>query len=129
MAQQRSAAPALLPAYLVVGGDQLKRETATKRLKARLDQAMAVFNLDERTASDNIDPTDIAISLNTLAVGDGFRLVLLHDANLLPKAVQETIISYLDNPTHNASFASMPKSSQRIRDSTKLSQRWASARS
>ncbi|MBR3328177.1 MAG: DNA polymerase III subunit delta [Atopobiaceae bacterium] len=98
MAQQRSAAPALLPAYLVVGGDQLKRETATKRLKARLDQAMAVFNLDERTASANIDPTDIAISLNTLAVGDGFRLVLLHDANLLPKAVQETIISYLDNP-------------------------------
>ena len=90
--------PALLPAYLVVGGDQLKRETATRRLKARLDEGLAAFNLDERTASADIDPTDVAISLNTLPLGDGFRLVMIHDANRLPKPVSETIISYLENP-------------------------------
>ncbi len=90
--------PALLPAYLIVGGDQLKRETAVKRLKGHLDEGLAAFNLDERTASADIDPTDIAISLNTLPVGEGFRLVLIHDANRLPKPVSETIVSYLSNP-------------------------------
>lgn len=92
------AAPKLLAAYLIVGGDQLKRETAMSRLKARMDPGLAAFNLDERTASADLDPTDIAISLNTLPMGDGFRLVLLHDANKLPKPVSETIISYLENP-------------------------------
>lgn len=90
--------PALLPAYLIVGGDQLKRETAVKRLKDHLDEGLAAFNLDERTASADMDPTDIAISLNTLPVGEDFRLVLLHDANKLPKPVSETIVSYLSNP-------------------------------
>lgn len=90
--------PSLLPAYLVVGGDQLKRETAFTRLRNRLDPGLAAFNLDERTASADMDPTDVAISLNTIPVGDGFRLVLIHDANRLPKAVSETIISYLSNP-------------------------------
>ncbi len=88
----------LLPAYLIVGADQLKRETAVSRLKKRLDPGFEAFNLDERTASADLDPTDIAISLNTLPVGDGFRLVLIHDANRLPKPVSETIISYLTNP-------------------------------
>jgi DNA polymerase-3 subunit delta len=88
----------LLPAYLVVGADQLKRETAVTRLKARLDQGLAAFNLDERTASSDMDPTDIAISLNTLPLGESFRLVLIHDANKLPKPVSETIVSYLTNP-------------------------------
>lgn len=92
------AQSALLPAYLIVGSDQLKRETAVSRLKGRLDKDLAAFNLDERTASAEIDPTDIAISLNTLPVGVGFRLVLIHDANKLPKPVSETIISYLSNP-------------------------------
>lgn len=90
--------PALLPAYLIVGGDQLKRETAVKRLKGHLDEGLAAFNLDERTASADMDPTDIAISLNTLPVGEGFRLVLINDANRLPKPVSETIVSYLSNP-------------------------------
>lgn len=88
----------LLPAYLVVGEDQLKRETAVSRLKARVDEGFAAFNIDERTAAPDLNPTDVAISLNTLPVGDGFRLVLIHDANRLPKAVSETIISYLENP-------------------------------
>lgn len=90
--------PSLLAAYLVVGGDQLKRETVVARLKNRLDPGLAAFNLDERTASADMDPTDVAISLNTIPVGDGFRLVLIHDANRLPKPVSETIISYLSNP-------------------------------
>ena len=95
---QRGGGPSLLAAYLVVGQDQLKRGTAVSRLKARLDPPCALFNLDERTAAGDLDPTDVAISLNTVPVGEGFRLVLIHEANKLPKAVSETIISYLVNP-------------------------------
>ena len=88
----------LLPAYLVVGENQLKRETAVSRLRKRVDEGFAAFNVDERTAGADMSPTDIAISLNTLPVGSGFRLVLIHDAERLPKAVSESIISYLSNP-------------------------------
>ncbi len=88
----------LLPAYLIVGADQLKRETAVNRLKGRLEEGLSAFNLDERTARADMDATDVAISLNTLPMGDSFRLVLIHDANKLPKKVSETIVSYLSNP-------------------------------
>ncbi len=98
MANSGARGGALLPAYLIVGGDQLKCETAVSRLKGRLEPGLEVFNLDERTAASDMDPTSIAISLNTVPVGNGFRLVLVHDANKLPKAVSETIISYLANP-------------------------------
>lgn len=90
--------PGLLAAYLLVGTDYLKRNRAESKLKARLDQGLAAFNMDERSAATAQDPTDIAISLNTVPVGDGFRLVVIHDANKLPKPVAETIISYLENP-------------------------------
>ena len=88
----------LLPAYLVVGEDELKRNTAVERLKGRLEEGFVAFNLDELTASPDLDPTAVAISLNTVPFGSGFRLVLIHDANKLAKAVSETIVSYLENP-------------------------------
>ena len=91
-------ASGLLAAYLVVGENQLKRETAIKRLRARLEGGLEAFNLDEMSASANLEPADVAISLNTLPVGTGIRLVLIHDANRIAKAVSETIIAYLENP-------------------------------
>ena len=90
--------PGLLAAYLLVGTDYLKRNRAESRLKARLDEGLAAFNMDERNATTAQDPSDVAISLNTMPVGDGFRLVVIHDANKIPKAVAETIVSYLSNP-------------------------------
>lgn len=88
----------LLAAYLVVGENQLKRETAIKRLRARLEEGLEAFNLDELAASADLDPASVAISLNTVPVGSGIRLVLIHEANHLPKAVSESIITYLENP-------------------------------
>ena len=91
-------ASGLLPSYLVVGADELKRQTAESRLKARLDAGLAAFNLDERTAGPDLDPGDLALSLNTLPIGDTFRLVVIHDAGKLAKPVSEMIVSYLANP-------------------------------
>lgn len=91
-------ASGLLPAYLAVGGDELKRETAVSRMKARLSPGLAAFNLDEREANADMQPGDLVTSLNTIPVGDGFRLVLVHGAERLPKPVSEAIIAYLGNP-------------------------------
>ena len=88
----------LLSAYLAVGADQLKRETVVRRLKGRLESGLEAFNLDERTASSDLSANDVVLSLNTLPMGSGFRLVLIHDAGALSKAVSEAIIGYLQNP-------------------------------
>ena len=66
-------ASGLLPAYLALGQDQLKRETSVKRLKKRLQEGLEAFNLDERQTAADIEPTDIAISLNTLPTRRGGR--------------------------------------------------------
>jgi len=95
----------LLPAYLIMGNDQLKRERAVTRLKARLDEAMAVFNLDERTAGPDLDPADLRSSLETLPMGPGFRLVIVHDADKLAKAVQDELVDYLARPNELCTLA------------------------
>jgi len=89
---------ALLPCYLAVGGNELKREAAVKRLKARLDEGLSAFNLDEREAGQTTEPAELEVSLNTLPVGDDYRLVIVHGAGKLPKPVSEAIVSYLKNP-------------------------------
>ena len=88
----------LLSAYLVVGADELKSKKAVKRMKARLDESFAAFNLDEMEPTSDMEPGSIVTSLNTLPVGAGFRLVIIHNADKLPKPVSEAIIDYLKNP-------------------------------
>ncbi|MBR3317170.1 MAG: DNA polymerase III subunit delta [Atopobiaceae bacterium] len=88
----------LLAAYLIVGVDQLKRDRAIHRLKGRLEPGLDAFNLDERSNPSAVGAEEIVLSLNTLPVGQGFRLVILHEANKLPKAVSKAIITYLSNP-------------------------------
>jgi len=95
MAQTTSG---LLPCYLVVGADDLKRTQAMARLKRRLNEGFSAFNLDERVASSDLEPQDIISSLNTLPMGDTFRLVMIDRADKLPKAVSEAIIAYLADP-------------------------------
>lgn len=88
----------LLCAYLVVGADELKRETAVTRLKARLEQGLEAFNLDERTATADLVPNDLLTSLDTMPLGGGFRLVVVRQAERLPKPVSEALVRYLGNP-------------------------------
>lgn len=96
MAGNKSAP--LLPAYLAVGADELKRNTAMSRLKAKLDPGLEAFNLDDRTASADMVPNDVIASLNTMPMGTDFRLVILRKADKLPKPVSEAVITYLANP-------------------------------
>lgn len=90
----------LLPAYLVVGADEVKRDHAIARLKLRLEQTgMADFNLDERDMTKEQDPEELISSLNTFPMGSDFRLVVLYGCDRLPKQLSELLVDYLSNPS------------------------------
>lgn len=90
----------LLPAYLVVGTDGVKRDHAVSRMKARLEKSgMVEFNLDERDMSKDPDIESVIGSLNTFPMGADFRLVILENCAKLPKAVSEPLVEYLKNPS------------------------------
>ena len=90
----------LLPAYLIVGTDGVKRDHAVKRMKARLEKSgMVEFNLDERDMTKDPDIESVIGSLNTLPMGADFRLVILEGCAKLPKAVSEPLVEYLQNPS------------------------------
>lgn len=90
----------LLPAYLIVGADELMRSIAIKRMRDRLEATgMADFNIDERDMTREAAVDDVIASLNTLPMGTDFRLVILTGCDRLPKAVSEPLISYLENPS------------------------------
>lgn len=90
----------LLPGYLVVGPDEVKRDTAIERLKKRLESSgMADFNFDERDMTKEQVADDVLASLNTLPMGSDFRLVLLEGCDRLPKAMSEALVSYFAHPS------------------------------
>lgn len=88
----------LLPAYLIVGANELKRREAVTRMKGRLEPGLDVFNLDERKANADLTAGEIVTSLNTVPMGTGPRIVLITEAEHLPKPTSEAIITYLQNP-------------------------------
>lgn len=94
------AGTSLLPAYLVVGSDELKRSHAVARMKKRLEASgLADFNLDERDMSKEQTLEDVLSSLNTFPMGADFRLVILRPCDRLPKAMSEMLVDYLKNPS------------------------------
>lgn len=95
----------LLPAYLIVGADELMRKRAVTRLKGYVDESLAAFNLDERTSSADMEPTDLIASLNTMPMGSPVRLVIVNAADKLPKPVSEAIITYLADPNPGCTLA------------------------
>ena len=64
MATQKKQEAPLLPVYLIVGEDALKRDTVMKRLRARLSSMGDLsFNADEfdgETAQDTLDRLEAA---------------------------------------------------------------------
>ena len=92
-------AAALLPAYLIVGTDEYKRDKAIARMRARLgSDGMEAFNLDERDMSQDPQMDDVVASLNTFPIGTAFRLVILWNCDRLPKAVSDPLVGYLKDP-------------------------------
>lgn len=94
------ASAKLLPAYLLVGPDEVKRDAAIDRLVSRLEASgMATFNLDDRDMTKPQEPDEIIASLCTFPMGSDFRLVILRSCDHLVKAMSEALVSYLAAPS------------------------------
>lgn len=93
------AQPALLPAYLALGADEVKREAARDRLVKRLEaSSMADFNLDVRDMTHDQDVDALISSLNTFPMGADFRLVILEGCDRLGEPARSALVAYLANP-------------------------------
>lgn len=94
------ASAKLLPAYLLVGPDEVKRDAAIDRLVSRLEASgMATFNLDDRDMTKPQEPDEIIASLCTFPMGSDFRLVILRSCDHLVKAMSDVLVSYLAAPS------------------------------
>lgn len=88
----------LLPAYLIVGADELKRDATVRRLRSRVPADMADFNLDELDGASLEEPGQLISSAQTMPFCADFRLVIVNGAGELAKPVSEAVVSYLADP-------------------------------
>lgn len=88
----------LLPAYLIVGADELKRDAVVRRLRSRVPADMADFNLDELDGASLEEPGQLISSAQTMPFCADFRLVIVNGAGELAKPVSEAVVSYLADP-------------------------------
>ena len=95
----------LLPAYLVVGEDALKRATVIERLRKRLDGlGDMAFNSDEFDG-EIAEGAAIAAACNTMPFASPVRLVYVRNADKLKKADSEQVVAYLNAPSDTTVLA------------------------
>jgi DNA polymerase III subunit delta len=98
----RPARQPLKAAYLIVGDDMPKIESALKRLRARIvEQSGTDLNIEEFNGGTD-SASQVVNAANTLAFLGGTRLVLVHGAQDWLKADKETIAAYLKSPAPDA---------------------------
>lgn len=89
----------LLPAYLVVGDDALKREAVLKRMRVRLEgMGDLSFNFDLFDGA-HCDGVDVVSACNTIPFASEKRLVQVNAADKLKKPAAEAISEYLKTPS------------------------------
>ena len=107
----------LLPAYLINGEDQLKRETVLKRLRARLEKLGDLdFNCDTFDGKEAAG-TDIVAACNTMPFGIDKRLVIVNNADAMKKADSEALVAYLAEP---ADFTVLALVANKLAKNTRL---------
>lgn len=88
----------LLPAYLTVGEDQLKRNAVMARLRSRLDgEGALAFNYD-KFDGETATGSEIVSAANTMPFASDTRLVEVTHADKLKKADSEEVVAYLASP-------------------------------
>ena len=89
----------LLPGYLVVGEDELKRTAVIKKLRSRLEQyGDMAFNSDDIDA-ETVEDGVIVTSCNTVPFASDYRLVYVRNADKLRKSESEALAAYLKDPS------------------------------
>lgn len=107
----------LLPAYLAVGEDELKRRTVLDRLRKRIAaDGDLEFNHDEFDGT-SASGSDIAIACNTLPFASPLRLVEVKNVEKLGKQDLEVLVAYLAAPCTSTVLA---LSGQKLAKNTRL---------
>ena len=106
----------LLPVYLVVGEDELKRRTVIERLRKKVAESGDLeFNRDE-FSGERASGEAIVGACNTLPFASDLRLVEVVAADKLVKADSEAIVEYLQAPSETTVLAlSAPKLAKNTR--------------
>ena len=113
----QSASNGFLPAYLIVGEDELKRRTVIARLRQRIAELGDLeFNRDEFDG-ERASGEAIVSACNTMPFASDIRLVEVSAADKLVKADSELIISYLESPNPTTVLA---LSAQKLAKNTRL---------
>lgn len=95
----------LLPAYLAVGEDELKRRTVLERLRKRVAaEGDLDFNHDDFDGA-SASGSDIAIACNTLPFASPLRLVEVRNVDKLGKQDAEVLAAYLAAPSESTVLA------------------------
>lgn len=96
----------LLPGYLIVGEDDLKREEVLRRLEQHIDEEAQDFNLIILDAGiQQVDVDEVVTLLNTMPFMSDLRIVIIKDAHKLDKASSEQIIAYIADPSPTSVLA------------------------
>lgn len=95
----------LLPVYLVVGEDALKRAAVLKRLRARLEKLGDLsFNSDDLNG-ELVEGAAIVTACNTIPFASEKRLVRVRNADKLKKTDSEEVVAYLLAPCETTVLA------------------------
>lgn len=88
----------LLPAYIAVGADELKRRQSVARIKHYVAPENMQLNFTELDASSKLSLQEVSSAINQLSLLGGQKVVVVHNAEKLGKDIAEVIIKYLSNP-------------------------------
>lgn len=89
----------LLPAYLITGDDELKRETVLKRLRARVESLGDISFNSDSFDGEGSSGDEIVAACNTIPFASSVRLVQVISVEKLKKADSEPLVSYLSEPS------------------------------
>jgi DNA polymerase-3 subunit delta len=90
----------LLPLYLFNGDDVLKQEMLLERLQERIARSGDLtLNAQTFSGRDVHNAQPLLDALNTMPFASPVRLVIIKDADALPKTVQEALAEYAARPT------------------------------
>ena len=95
----------LLPVYLVVGEDALKREATMRRLRARLSAMGDLSFNDEVFDGATVAGADIVAACETIPFASPVRLVEVRGIEGLGKADTEALIRYIQAPNDSTILA------------------------
>ncbi|WP_165171578.1 DNA polymerase III subunit delta [Adlercreutzia sp. ZJ242] len=89
----------LLPAYLVVGEDALKRAAVLARLRTRMEAYGDLSFNSEDLNGEAVAGADVVTACNTMPFASEKRLVYVRNADKLKKADSEAVVAYLKAPS------------------------------